>query len=224
MLEIKGIRFDVKINRKRIKNLYLRLDGNTVVASAPLRMPEYEIYRFIDSRRNWIYRVYDYQTYKNRVGRLYNGGDTFYIYDVPYKLEFVQGKKNVSIKGNTIFLSYKDDSEDRIKYLYKQLDKYLLIKAEEYLNKHIDFLRDYGYELIPKISCKIMKTRWGVCYTKKNSISISSYLIHYPFECLEYIIVHELTHFIVPNHSKRFYSIVSNNMPDYKKAVEKLKL
>ena len=79
---------------------------------------------------------------------------------------------------------------------------------------------------LPEFELKFrkMKTRWGVCYTKKNSISISSYLIHYPFECLEYIIVHELTHFIVPNHSKRFYNIVSSNMPDYKKAVEKLKL
>ena len=224
MLEIKGIRFDVRINRKRIKNLYLRLDGNTVIASVPLRMPEYEVYRFIESRRDWIYRVYDYQSYKNRVGRLYHGGDTFYIYNVPYRLEFLQGRKNVSIKGNTIYLSYKDNSEDRIKYLYKFLDKYLLIKAEEYLNKHIGFLKDYGYELYPEIGCRIMKTRWGVCYTRKNRISISSYLIHYPFDCLEYIIVHELTHFIVPNHSKRFYSIVSNNMPDYKKAVEKLKL
>ncbi|MBQ1625320.1 MAG: M48 family metallopeptidase, partial [Erysipelotrichaceae bacterium] len=58
----------------------------------------------------------------------------------------------------------------------------------------------------------------------KNSITISSYLIHYPLYCLEYIMVHEMTHFIVPNHSKRFYEVVVNNMPDYKRAVKRLKL
>ena len=89
--------------------------------------------------------------------------------------------------------------------------------------KHIDFLKDYGYNQIPKIKCKIMSSKWGVCFTRKNLINISSYLIHYPFECLEYIMVHEMTHFLIPNHSKRFYEIVSNNMPNYKVASDKLK-
>ena len=69
-----------------------------------------------------------------------------------------------------------------------------------------------------------MSSKWGVCYTRKNLINISSYLIHYPFECLEYIIVHEMTHFIIPNHSKRFYEIVANNMPNHKQVADKLKI
>ena len=224
MLEIKGIKFEIEINRKRIKNLYLRLNGNKIIASAPLRMPEYEIYRFIETKRDWIYRAYDYSVYKNRVSKLYKGGDIFYIYNVPYRLVTIIGKKNVSIKDNVIYLTYPDDSDNKIKYLYKYLDKYLLIKASEYLDKYISFLSDYGYYQRPILKCKIMKSRWGVCYTKKNLINISSYLIHYPFECLEYIIVHEMTHFIIPNHSRRFYSIVASNMPNYKEANNLLKL
>ncbi|MBQ6149326.1 MAG: M48 family metallopeptidase, partial [Oscillospiraceae bacterium] len=95
---------------------------------------------------------------------------------------------------------------------------------KEYLDRHIDLLEEYGYEQMPELKARIMTSRWGVCYTRKNSICISSYLIHYPEECLEYIMIHEMTHFIVPNHSKRFYRIVSSRMPDYKKALEKLKL
>ena len=114
--------------------------------------------------------------------------------------------------------------DDGIHYLYKVLDKRLLMEAEKYLQKHLAFLRDYGYMQIPELKCRIMKSKWGVCYTKKNSITISSYLIHYPLYCLEYIMVHEMTHFIVPNHSKRFYEVVVNNMPDYKRAVKRLKL
>lgn len=224
MIEIKGISFKVEINRKRIRNLYLRVEDNTILASAPLNMPEYEIYSFINTKRNWIYNTYNYYQYKNNVTHMYKGGDIFYVYNVPFKLVKSIGKKNITVRENTIYLTYRNDSEDSIKYLYKYFDKLLIIKAEEFLLKHLDFLKDYGYNLTPEIRCKIMSSKWGVCYTRKNLINISSYLIHYPFECLEYIIVHEMTHFIIPNHSKRFHEIVANNMPEYKRASDKLKL
>ena len=225
MIEIKGLKFNVEINHKRIKNLYLRLDGDTIIANAPMNMADYEVYRFIETKRNWIYRVYDSETFKRRMTRLYNGGDTFYLYNNPYKLVKLIGKKDVTIKENTIYLTYKEDNEDAIRYLYKYLDRYLLLKANEFVDRYQNgILNDYGYYLRPTLKAKIMKSKWGVCYTRKNMINISSYLIHYPIECLEYIIVHEMTHFIIPNHSKRFYQIVENNMPYYKSANDKLKL
>lgn len=223
MIEIKGIRFDVEINRKRIRNMYMRLKDNRILVSAPLRMPEYEIYRFIDSKRDWIYKAYDQMVYKKRTTMMYHGTDVFYVFGKPYRLNISQGKKNVLIDSGEIFLVYKDNSEDAIRYLYKYMDKYLLRKANEYLEKHLVFLEDYGYDLVPQLKCRIMSSKWGVCYTRKNEISISSYLIHYPEECLEYIMVHEMTHFLIPNHSKRFYEIVKHNMPDYKNAADKLK-
>ncbi len=223
MLEIKGVRFEVEIVHKRIKNLYLRMHGNRITASAPLLMPDYLVYRFIDKKRDWIYRTYEYMSYKETVSSKYHGGDVFYIFDEAYHLERIIGKKGVSIKDRTIYLSYKDDSEDGIKYLYKYLDRYLMEKAKEYLDQHLPFLQDYGYHEIPELKCRLMSSKWGVCYTRKNSICVSSYLIHYPLYCLEYIMIHEMTHFIVPNHSKRFYEIVGKNMPSYKEAVKRLK-
>ena len=223
MVEIKGIVFDVDITHKRIRNLYLRLEGKTIMASAPLFMPDYEVYKFIEEKRNWIYKTYDQMTYKERTTHMYHGGDTFYIFSTPFKLIKNIGKKSVNVRENCIYLSYPDDSDDSLKYLYKYMDRILLSKANDFLDKHIGFLEDYGYMQKPSLKCRIMSSKWGVCYTRNNRITISSYLIHYPFECLEYIIVHELTHFIIPNHSRRFYDIVENNMPEYKRASDLLK-
>lgn len=223
MIEIKGVRFDVRIVHKRIRNLYLRLDGNTILASAPILMPDFEVYRFIDRKRNWIYRTYDRMTRLKRTTMKYHGGDIFYLFGKPYRLVRTVGKKNVSIGDDRIVLSYMDDSEDGIRYLYKHLDKILLEKAEGYLRQYRGFLIDYGYLQEPELKSRVMTSKWGVCFTRKNRITISSYLIHYPLECLEYIMVHEMTHFIVPNHSRRFYEIVAKNMPEYKKAAELLK-
>ena len=223
MVEVKGINFEVIIEKKHIKNIYLRLEGNVIHASCPYYVPNYEVYKFIESKKNWIYKVYIYNMNKPKNIYLYRGGDIFYIFGEEYKIIRSIGKLNVSINDSTIYFSYKDDSAESIKALYKQLDKVLLNKAKDYFEAHRTMLSDYGYIDIPEIKARIMTSKWGVCYTKNNKITINSYLIHYPFDCLEYIMVHEMTHFIIPNHSKRFYEIVSNNMPNYKEADSKLK-
>ena len=223
MIEIKGVRFEVKIVHKAIRNLYLRLNDEQILATAPFLMPDFEVYRFIERKRDWIYRTYERMKRKEAASRIYNGSDVFYIYDVPYRLVRSKGKSSAVIGDRAVFLTYKDDGEDAIRYLYKKTDKDLLAKAEYYMNRHLPFLRDYGYDLTPELKCRVMTSKWGVCYTKKNRITISSYLFHYPLECLEYIIVHEMTHFIVPNHSRRFYELVAGRMPDYKNAQKRLK-
>ena len=218
MVEIKGIRFDVDITKKKIKNIYLKVDGNKIHASCPYYVANYEVYNFIESKKSWIYRVYQYSLSSPKYRYAYRGGDVFHIFGEEYKLVRTIGRKKISIDQNTIYFTYKDDSVDGIKALYKYLDKILLNKAKEYLDKYRNVLLDYGYIDEPILNARIMTSKWGVCYTRNNKININSNLIHYPLVCLEYIMIHELTHFIIPNHSKRFYEIISSNMPNYLEA------
>ena len=68
-----------------------------------------------------------------------------------------------------------------------------------------------------------MKSRWGVCFPNKHSITLSTRLIHYPVECFEYVLLHEYAHFLVPNHSKEFYEVIEKYMPDYKERIKKMR-
>ena len=223
MVEIKGVKFEVEITKKKIRNIYLRVEGNKIDASCPYYVPKYEVYKFIESKRDWIYKAYVFNNNRPKNMYLYRGSDTFYVFGKPYKLVRNIGRKKISVSDDTIYFTYKDDSADAIKALYKYFDTSLLNKASEYLNKYRPLLLDYGYIDEPILNARIMTSKWGVCYTRNNKINISSYLIHYPYECLEYIMIHELTHFIIPNHSKRFYEIIANNMPNYKQANALLK-
>lgn len=223
MIEIKGISFNVEIEKKKIRNIYLRVKDNTIYASCPYYIAKYEVYNFIESKRDWIYKAYQYSLIKNERSHIYRGGDTFYYFGDEYKIVRSIGKKSFSFIGDTIYFTYKDDSEDCIKALYKYMDKYLLIKANDYLDMYLPLLKDYGYNLVPELSTKVMSSKWGCCFTRNNKIHISSYLIHYPLDCLQYIILHEVTHFIIPNHSDRFYQIIQNNMPNYKEVNKKLR-
>ena len=223
MVEIKDIKFEVEITKKKIRNIYLRVEGNKIDASCPYYVPKYEVYRFIESKRDWIYKAYVFNNNRPKNMYLYRGSDIFYVFGKPYKLVRNIGRKKISVIDDTIYFTYKDNSADAIKALYKYFDTSLLNKASEYLNKYRPLLLDYGYIDEPILNARIMTSKWGVCYTRNNKINISSYLIHYPYECLEYIMIHELTHFIIPNHSKRFYEIIANNMPNYKEANALLK-
>ena len=68
-----------------------------------------------------------------------------------------------------------------------------------------------------------MKTRWGVCNRRDNSVTLNSELIKYDLTKLDYVIVHELSHFIHFNHSKSFWNLVEKYSPNYKKIRKDLK-
>ena len=62
---------------------------------------------------------------------------------------------------------------------------------------------------------KDMKNRWGSCNITKKRIWLNLKLVQYPPECLEYVILHELIHLKVPNHSAAFYAELDQYMPDW---------
>jgi len=59
------------------------------------------------------------------------------------------------------------------------------------------------------------RTRFGSC-SAKNSISYSCYLMDYPMEAVDYVVVHELAHIRHKNHGKEFYRLVEQYLPDYR--------
>ena len=68
-----------------------------------------------------------------------------------------------------------------------------------------------------------MKSRWGVCNTKTKRVTLNLELIKKNISCLDYVIVHELSHLIHANHSKDFWDLVEKNYPEYKKVRKLMK-
>lgn len=110
--------------------------------------------------------------------------------------------------------STKSLTEEEIKVLKKDAGKYLSEKTE-YFAKVMGL--EYG-----KITITSAKTRFGSCSSKKN-ISYSYRLMLYPEEAREYVVVHELAHTRLMNHSKEFYKIIEGVLPDYKRRKALLK-
>jgi hypothetical protein len=67
------------------------------------------------------------------------------------------------------------------------------------------------------ITIRQMKTRWGSCNVKTCHININLALFYMPQECLEYVVVHEMTHILEASHNKRFWDYMTRFYPDWKR-------
>lgn len=107
-----------------------------------------------------------------------------------------------------------DISSEEISAL-KQKAKDILPKRVEYYSKIMNL-----YPTAVKIN--FAKTRFGSC-SSHNIINFSAFLMMFPLEAIDYVVVHELAHIKYKNHQKEFYNLIEHYMPDYKKRIAILK-
>jgi predicted metal-dependent hydrolase len=90
------------------------------------------------------------------------------------------------------------------------------------LNRLYPIVETFGVRM-PSVTVRSMKTRWGSCSVQRGSIRLNSHLRFAPPESIDYVVLHELAHFLYPNHSKDFYGFIERYMPDWKQRKELLK-
>jgi predicted metal-dependent hydrolase len=224
-MNIAGRMRTVAIEKKRIKRMYLRIrpDG-TLYVSCPLHTPDLQIQRFLMEKEDWIRKaeskVQKQTVYNNPAlyGRVYWLGEEMpvqYVHAVRSKVEIIDGTMIMHLKTM--------DEESAAKlfqaYAAKEIKRMLEQLRTEWDTRICDVYR------IPRpvIRTRTMKTRWGVCYPDKHTITINTRLIHYPLHCLRYVLLHEYVHFLVRNHSSAFYAQIAAYMPDYRRSIRTLK-
>lgn len=94
--------------------------------------------------------------------------------------------------------------------------------AKEYIPPKVMYYSSLLGVMPSKISINQAKTRFGSCSSKK-SLNFSCNVMRYPSEAIDYVILHEVAHIIELNHSKRFWAIIEQFMPDYKERKQILK-
>lgn len=113
----------------------------------------------------------------------------------------------------------------------QQLEKYditeeekarLKILAKQEIPKRVEYYSRLMSLYPTDIKITSAKKRFGSC-NGKNSLCFSYYLMNYPSEAVDYVVVHELAHIKHHNHSKDFYNIVEKYLPDYKEREKMLK-
>ena len=132
----------------------------------------------------------------------------------------------VGTKKNIVYFYYPNDVDFNSEIVQEKLKeaylKALKIEAKNYLPDRLNYLaKKYGFSY-GKVSLRNQKTRFGSC-SYFNDISLNINLMRYDFDCIDYVIIHELCHTRVKNHSEKFWIEVGNIIPNYKAIRRKLK-
>lgn len=101
--------------------------------------------------------------------------------------------------------------EREIRYELKKKLETLIGKWEPVMN-----VKAQGFTI------KKMKTRWGSCNVKSHHLNFNLALARVPEECVEYVVVHELTHLLEPSHNERFWSLMELYLPGSKELRKQL--
>lgn len=138
---------------------------------------------------------------------------------------FSRNKKGeaVFLKGGCLYL-YTADGDDTA-YKQQLYDSWQKIQAgilcRQVSRQYYPFFEKLGVAY-PVIRIRKMRSRWGSCIPAKQSITFNSLLLEKPPESIVYVVVHEFSHLVHPDHSKAFYQFVEQILPDWKSRKEGL--
>ena len=107
------------------------------------------------------------------------------------------------------------DGDKRRQRGQKYLDGLCAEISTEVVDRMYPLIRGWGVKK-PEIKLRTMSSRWGSCAYTKGRITINKRLIAYPIAAAEMVMLHELCHFVHPDHSKDFYALLQTLMPDWK--------
>lgn len=206
---IDDISYDVVIEKKGNKNTYIRIkDDNVIYVTTNYLMPKFKIKKLLDDNKDVIIKMIE----KNNKRQEKN--EHFYYLGKKYDLVKIPTFKSVEVDNNKIYYP----NEKTLNNWYK---KEMVNLFSERLNvNYNNFQENIPF---PKLKIRTMKTRWGVCNRRDNSVTLNSELMKYEIDKLDYVIIHELSHFVHFNHSKEFWNVVSKYCPNYKNLRKELK-
>lgn len=215
-IDLEGI--TVEVARKRIRNLYLRVDSpqGRVRISAPARMSLEHVRAFALSRLDWIRRQQERARRRPVEAPLHcRDGETHRLWGKSYRLEVVETEAAAGV------------AIDRDRLLLRVPPGAGAGKRREVLDEwYRDRLREAAAPLIAKWEARLgvkvsklflraMKSRWGTCNAAVGSIRINTELARKPPVYLEYIIVHEMVHLLECSHNRRFKSLMDRFLPGW---------
>jgi len=210
---------DVEVVRKDIKNVHLSVlpPVGRVRISAPRHITLDTLRVYAVSRLQWIRKEQEkLQRQVRETPRDYIDRESHYVWgkrylmtvverDGPPKVELVHRKMLLHVRPST-------DLEKREAILAQWYRDLLKVAVPPLIARWEPML---GVE-VKQFYVQHMKTKWGGSSPDRGTIRLNTELAKKPPECLEYLVVHEMTHFLEPTHNERFVALMDRFIPNWR--------
>ena len=192
--KVNGIEYPVHIIYKKIKNMYFRFIDGAFVITCNKKVSKKTIISGLDKYGSKIIQ---------RNKKVNASGEDF-LYLLGVKVDVHESGEIAFSDGSKIVYKNKEELNKKLKKFFKDL----MIKRTKYYTSLMK-LPEY------KVSVKEMRSRFGSNSKYTKTIHYAYVLMHFSIEIIDSVIVHELAHILVYDHSKKFYDIVYKYCPNY---------
>jgi len=224
--------------RRRTVGITIEVQG--VRVAAPKRMPLEQIVALVNTKARWI--AEKYTEFKSRLEprkRFVSGEEFLYLgrrVSLQVQTEPVAGGKHrsdshfqpelfdflprprsqaaVALKGNVLLVQAGNPNAHG-EEVREMLENWYRVRAQEVVTRRVQRYADELGWPMPRVLIRNQKKRWGSC-NAKGELRFNWRLVMLPLRVLDYVVVHEMAHLKVLNHSPRFWALVEQIMPDYK--------
>lgn len=222
-MEVLGI--EVEVDRKAIKHTHLSVfpPDARVHVSAPETLSDDDLMSFLVSKVSWMRRqIASVLAQPRESRREYTSGENVYLLGRRYRLLVKPGKGEAAVRvdGTTVVLEgrgldTRDARETRMTEWYRAELRKVLDRLLAKWGKALD-------EEGAAFEIRRMRNRWGSCNATRRRMYFNLALARVPVRCIEYVVVHELTHFRVENHSALFERLMTRRLPRWRDARREL--
>ncbi|EPG66914.1 M48 family metallopeptidase [Leptospira wolffii] len=209
----------IHVTRKDVKNVHLSVypPNGSVRIAAPSRMTLDTIRLFALAKLSWIKKQQrKFLEQERETKREFLERESHYIWGKRKLLKIVENAESDLIENHPrqIVINTRPTTSDH--------KKEILLEAwyrEELRRESLPLVAKWERLIgvsVKDIYIQRMKTKWGSCNHRKQSIRLNTELVKKPRECLEYILVHEMIHILEPSHNKHFRVLMDQHMPQWK--------
>lgn len=215
IMVIDGI--EIELEKKNIKNMYIRVrEDGSVKVTAPKRIKDEEVRKFVSSRKNWIVehreqvlRQQQENPGKNNFTSLELWGET-----LPIEVVNTNGKAKIELQEGVVMMFVAGSADDDVKM--KLINEWYRGILKKEVARCIPRLENLVGVKVDEWHIKNMKTKWGTCNVWDKRIWLNLQLVKKPPECLDYVIIHELTHLLERSHNAVFKGYMDQFCPDWR--------
>lgn len=223
-MKLNGI--EIAVERKDIKNLHLAvypLDAHVHVSS-PKYLDDNDIRSFVVSKWDWIEeKRKEVLEQARQTKRNYISGETYYHLGQRYRLRVEEQPRcahTITKQGNWLVMTVHPKTS--IEHRAEVLREWQRSELKALLSDMVAEWSNQMGETNVTWEVKQMRSQWGSCIGKKRHLIFNLELARVPRSCIEYVVVHELVHLRVTNHSKVFEAILTHFLPQWRQRRKEL--
>lgn len=215
-LTVRGI--DIDVVYKQIKHLHIGVYPplGRVRVAAPDRLSDDQVRLAVVQRLSWIKKQQAVlQGTQRQSARQMVTGESHYVWGKRLRLKVVErpGRAHLEVEGDRLVLYVQPDtsSEQRLTMLDGWYREQLRAALREVIGKWEQQL----HVSVPKWTIRKMKTKWGSCNRESRHLWFNLELAKKHPDSLEYIVVHEMTHYFERGHGAAFIKLMDKHLPDW---------